>query len=93
MCVLGVCDAISNHWGAKLTAMKVIPQLAPLLVSETLSHSQFSTYMTLLRKMLDRIEEKSGSLLMQQEPIKSLAASSSAASGNVTVCLGGSVLC
>lgn len=63
MCVLGVGDAISKHWGPEITAQKVLPFLCPLLLSSALSHQQFSTYMTLIKEMLKRVEDKRRSQL------------------------------
>lgn len=68
MCVLGIGDAISKKWGPEITAEKVIPQLTPLLVCKTLARSQFSTYVTIVTEMIGRIEAKSSSFLVQQEP-------------------------
>ncbi|CAD7699579.1 unnamed protein product, partial [Ostreobium quekettii] len=70
MCVLGVGNAISKSFGEALTAQKVIPLLSPLLVCHSLSHSQFSTYITLIREMLSRIEKKMGSMIYEHEPVE-----------------------
>ncbi|GMH34388.1 hypothetical protein BSKO_02222 [Bryopsis sp. KO-2023] len=77
MCVLGVGDAISKQWGAEITAEKVLPLLFPLTVAKGLSHQQFGTYMTLIREMLKRVEDKMGGQLKQSEPMEVTALSSS----------------
>ena len=70
MCVLGVGDSISKYWGEELTAQIVLPTLSPLMVSKNLSHQQFSTYLTVIRDMIQRIEEKVGKQIKESEPIK-----------------------
>lgn len=69
MCVLGVCDSISKHWGEIITAQIVLPFLTPLLIVKTLSHQQFATYLTVTREMLNRIEEKTGKQIRESEPV------------------------
>ena len=70
MCVLGVGDSISKYWGEELTAQIVLPSLSPLLVSKNLSHQQFNTYLTVVRDMLQRIEDKVGKQIKESEPIE-----------------------
>jgi SCY1-like protein 2 len=60
MCVLGLGDALAKKWGAKLAAERVLPALAPLLVTPSLTSQQFATATKTLRDMLSLIERSRG---------------------------------
>lgn len=71
MCILGVGDSISKYWGYEITVERVIPLLTPLLTAPKITHQQFSTFLLMIRDMLDRVEEKRGKQLKQiQVPIE-----------------------
>merc|ERR1719247_1132681 len=57
MSLLSACDAMSKTLGPKLTAERLLPMLMPYLVEESLNREQWDTQMSVIRKLITRVEE------------------------------------
>jgi hypothetical protein len=58
MAVMKLGNAIGQHYGPEVTALRVLPLLCPLLMCPGLNTAQFSSYMTTIRGLLDKVAEK-----------------------------------
>lgn len=57
MACAGVYDEIGKGYTAPAIANQIIPVLAPMLANDKLSLSQFRTVSSIMRSMLERIEQ------------------------------------
>ncbi|KAK9065686.1 hypothetical protein SSX86_015087 [Deinandra increscens subsp. villosa] len=60
MCTLGVANSILKKHGVEFAAEHVLPLLVPLLLAQQLNVQQFAKYMTFVKTVLRKIEEKKG---------------------------------
>lgn len=61
MCVIGLGDVLAKKWGAKLAAERVLPAIAPLLVTPSLTSEQFATAAKTVRDIISLVERSRGS--------------------------------
>lgn len=57
MCVLALGNSLAAQWGARLAAQRVLPTLAPLLVTPSFNQQQFATALKTVREVLGHIEK------------------------------------
>ncbi|KAJ0521379.1 putative protein kinase SCY1-SCYL2 family [Helianthus annuus] len=60
MCTLGVANSILKKHGVDFVAEHVLPLLIPLLLAQQLNVQQFAKYMSFVKSVLRKIEEKKG---------------------------------
>ncbi|KAL8225431.1 hypothetical protein R6Q57_017988 [Mikania cordata] len=60
MCTLGVANSILKKHGVDFVAEHVLPLLVPLLLAQQLNVQQFAKYMSFVKTVLRKIEEKKG---------------------------------
>eukprot|EP00743_Colponemidia_sp_Colp-15_P003588 GILK01003870.1.p1 GENE.GILK01003870.1~~GILK01003870.1.p1 ORF type:complete len:1068 (+),score=163.83 GILK01003870.1:454-3204(+) len=72
MCLLGCFDALSKALGPDVTATRIIPSVSPILVEPALSSAQFQAHMSVIKKMIQRVEAaRSAQLEAQAVPFGS----------------------
>lgn len=60
MCTLGVANSILKQHGVEFVVEHVLPLLVPLLLATQLNVQQFAKYMSFVKSVLRKVEEKKG---------------------------------
>merc|ERR1719171_1163378 len=66
MSLLSACDALSKSLGPKVTAERLLPMLMPFLVEESLGKDDWHTQVSVIKKLLQRVEQSREKELQSQ---------------------------